>query len=122
MATLNVNPFNIQAGLNTIGPATSPAPISVLTFDIDMTEVIALQPLNPPMFVTAQSSIDGGQSFQQEFRLDVTGFGLKKDGTQETRLKVQETLNPPIPAGARVKLLVDSPVAFHSTGGSITTA
>jgi hypothetical protein len=122
MASFPVPAFNIQVGLNTIGPALSPVAISVLTFDIDMAAAVALQPFSPAMLIEAQSSVDAGQSFQLEFRFDITAFGLKKDGTQETRLRVQETIDPPIPAGARVKLLVDSPVAFHSTGGTIATA
>ena len=120
MASFPVQGFNIQAGLNTIGPVTSPVAIGVLKFDIDMAELVPLQPLNPPMLITCLSSQNNGQTWDQEFFIDVVTLGQMKDGTVVTRLQPSETITPPIQAGTRVRLLVDSPVAFHSTGGSIT--
>jgi hypothetical protein len=120
LATFAVPAFNIAQGDNTIGPVTVPALLSSIRFIIDMAAIIPSQPLSPPLSVIAQTSQDGGASWQQEFAFQIIGL-LNRNGTQFTDMDVGESMSPPIPAGARLRLLVNSPIAFHSNGGSIIT-
>jgi hypothetical protein len=120
MAAFPVPQFNIVVGPNTIGPITSQTAVSSIQVDLDLAEIRALQPISPPIIFTVQSSIDNGQSWQRQAVIDIDGLGENRDHTPATRMQLGMSTN--IPAGALVRALVESPVAFHSTGGTITVA
>src|SRR5262249_28730122 len=120
MATFNTPAFDIAASPdNVLGPITSPSAVNQATFDFDFAALVPLQPLSPAMQWQFQITLDSGVTWNNIQQFDVVSLGLKRDGTQNTRLSMTVASSPPFAAGARFRCLVDSPVAVHSAGGTL---
>ena len=113
MTIVNINQRNVPQGASEYGPVTLAAKWTTTKVTLDVAEI------TQQTWFEVQCSFDSGTTWQTCMKLDCFGPGVDKQGNivNDTVFSVSYPGNG-IDA-RRVKLIVTSPVAWHTAGGTI---
>lgn len=112
MPTLNIPPHTVPAGITEYGPVVVPARWNTARVTLNVANI------TQQTWFAILCSMDGGQTWFKIMRLDITGPGLDKQGNPAPASPFSVTFPDGVNA-AQVKLIVDSPTAWSTVGGTV---